>query len=245
MGELIFFGILLLVSLLESIARTRKQKRAEQGEDGEEAVGGAPPRERPRAGRAERAEERHTPEERRSAAEMLPRELWEELAGLAGGGATTAERRPAPEPHPPAPRRFPQPVPEPGRFPQPAPRPRPAPSPEPAAPPVPRPAASREPRFGKGGPATPRFPVEGSRDLRRSEIYGGDLTESHPIHQAHRYYGTDPSSRPATADPVAAPTSAHRDHVRSVLLGEAGPEALRRAFVLQEVLGRPVSMRGE
>jgi len=241
-GELIFFGILLLLSLLESIARKRKQ-RAEQGEDGEETAGGAPPRERRRTGPGE---ERHTLEERRSAAEMLPRELWEELAGLAGGGATTAERRPrpAPGPHPPAPRRFPQPSPGPGRFPQPAPRPRPAPSPEPAAPPMPRPAASREPRFGHGAPATPRFPVERSRD-RESAIYGGDLTGPHPIHQVHRHYGTDPSSRPAAAERAAAPTSGHRDHVRRVLLGEGGAESLRRAFVLQEVLGRPASMRGE
>ncbi|MDX1647037.1 MAG: hypothetical protein R3304_07825 [Longimicrobiales bacterium] len=82
----------------------------------------------------------------------------------------------------------------------------------------------------------------GSRDP-----IGGDVVE-HEIHRSHRDYGTDPSSRPPSAQDAPGPLAAKLDEqaaaVRRRLL-RGGRPALREAMVLKEVLGPPVSMRDD
>jgi hypothetical protein len=68
----------------------------------------------------------------------------------------------------------------------------------------------------------------------------------HPVHRAHALYGTDPSSRPPsphdTMDPLAERLGADARAVRSDLRSGDG-SALRRAVILREVLGPPLAMR--
>ena len=99
------------------------------------------------------------------------------------------------------------------------------------------------PREGVGGSGLPARRPPAS-PIRRSEVgTGGDLTE-HAIHRAHAGYGTDPSSRrpslPATTD---ARESRDVRAVKDMLAG--GRSQLRRAVILQETLGPPVSLRDE
>jgi hypothetical protein len=92
-GELVFFAIIILFSVLESVARARKQREG-GGAEGSEKREGRPRSEgrgrRPRdeAGRLTRPEGARSAE-RESSDGMIPEELWEEIAGLAAG-------RPAP-----------------------------------------------------------------------------------------------------------------------------------------------------
>lgn len=118
MGELVFFAVIILFSVLESIARSRKQRQAEGGEDagkGEEGPRPAGRSGRPRAeaGRAPGPGASRTAE-RESSERMIPEDLWEEIAGLAAGRPAPSKagkkggvaRRPRPrqpEPRPKAP----------------------------------------------------------------------------------------------------------------------------------------------
>ena len=93
MGELVFFAIIILFSVLESVARARKQREGGGAEGPVEREGRPRPegrRRRPReeAGRVTRPEGARSAE-RESSERMIPEELWEEIAGLAAG-------RPAP-----------------------------------------------------------------------------------------------------------------------------------------------------
>ena len=66
----------------------------------------------------------------------------------------------------------------------------------------------------------------------------------HPIHLSHAGYGTDPSSRPSTAAVVThEQSSADVRAVKRMLAGGRGQ--LRRAVILQEMLGPPVSLRDD
>jgi len=69
---------------------------------------------------------------------------------------------------------------------------------------------------------------------------------SHRIHQAHAGYGTDPSERAPSEqdglDPLARTLSADAKAVRGQLLSDSA-SALRRAIILQEVLGPPKAMQ--
>ncbi|MDZ7780096.1 MAG: hypothetical protein U5R14_09245 [Gemmatimonadota bacterium] len=125
MAELIFFAVIILFSILESVARQRKKERAEDGE-GDDEVRAEVPRDRNLDGA-----DRQTSEE--PSETMIPADIWEEIAGLAPG-----EREPEPEPDaepPTAPRPAePKPASESAR---PAPRPVPAPQPEPSRSPMP------------------------------------------------------------------------------------------------------------
>lgn len=70
----------------------------------------------------------------------------------------------------------------------------------------------------------------------------------HRVHLAHAGYGTDPSERARSEqdglDPLARTLSADAKAVRKQLLSES-TSALRRAIILQEVLGPPKAMREE
>ena len=67
----------------------------------------------------------------------------------------------------------------------------------------------------------------------------------HYVHLSHAGYGTDPSSRAPSEqdglDPLAEFLDSDGAAVRQQLFG--GRAALRRAFVLKEVLGPPKALR--
>ena len=109
-------------------------------------------------------------------------------------------------------------------------QPLPAPSPKP---PAPVPARARTPR--------PPLPVE-VEDRRRER---GPPRPDHEIHRAHAKYGTPVSERLRPLDTPAMHRSPSKE-VRDVMaLLSGGGESLRQAIILQEVLGRPVSLRDE
>lgn len=103
-------------------------------------------------------------------------------------------------------------------------------------------------RLAQGREAPPQ-PVPSSfptrTPIRRTEVGTGAEVGSRPehaIHLSHAGYGTDPSSRaPAELPPGDAPESADVRAVKRQLAG--GRSQLRRAVILQELLGPPVSMR--
>ena len=71
---------------------------------------------------------------------------------------------------------------------------------------------------------------------------------SHRVHRAHAEYGTDPPERSRSEqdglDPLARTLSADAKAIRGQLLSNSA-SALRRAIILQEVLGPPKAMREE
>jgi len=71
---------------------------------------------------------------------------------------------------------------------------------------------------------------------------------SHRVHRAHAEYGTDPSERSRSEqdglDPLATTLSADAKAIRGQLLSNSA-SALRQAIILQEVLGPPKAMREE
>lgn len=76
---------------------------------------------------------------------------------------------------------------------------------------------------------------------RREVGTRADLFE-HPVHVSHAGYGTDPSERPQNVAVVEGERASHDVRaVRSMLGG--GRHQLRRAVILQEMLGPPVSLR--
>ncbi len=96
MEELIFFAVIIFFSIIESIARRRKQRSA-----------GSPPIpeewEPEEKGREWRSETDEVEAPRRSGSEaMIPGDIWEEIAGLARGRMRQLETQPeAPPPPPP------------------------------------------------------------------------------------------------------------------------------------------------
>lgn len=225
MEQLIFFAVIIFLSILESIARSRKAKQQRSGEQ-------------PGPSEPERFEWAQTPpweaEElpsydaeasyddavdtepiARTEAEGRPRQsaelpsaedIWAEIAGLSTERRTESTTRgPVPEYAP--------------RRPLPAER-RPAP--------IARPPHSTE-------VAVPRLPLP-----ERIEA-------QHVVHLAHTGYGTDPSERALSEQDVFY---AHLERLsddaaaaRRMLL--SGGATLRQAVILQEVLGPPASMRAE
>jgi hypothetical protein len=216
MEELIFIGLIILFSIIESISRKRKQQSGQpQLPEEWEPTEWKPvepqrePRPRPSRERStptldrdrsydERALEEPTParETMRSGSEaMIPKDLWEEIAGLARG---RLETKPAP--------------------------PKPAPPPPVAAPEVPSTASAR----AAWGRRTPRV---GQHRLHTAHAeYGTDPSSRTP-------------SPHDTIDPLARKLSADVRAVRRQIRG--GRHALRQAVILQEILGPPASMRPE
>ena len=218
MEQLIFIAIVVIFSILDSVARTKKKRRGrgplpapkapEEWEPEEDTYDSEPS--------YDEVEVRRAPEESRPLPEytepygsgrrskgsapsgsegMIPSDIWEEIAGLARG-------------------RIPQPP-----APEPEPR-RPAPWREPS-----RPVRART-DVGRRGPARP--------------------VEAHGIHKAHEGFGTDPSSRARSRedglDPLAFKLGIDAESARHQLLSR-DRHALRQAVILQEILGPPAALR--
>jgi hypothetical protein len=149
---------------------------------------------------------------------MIPADIWEEIAGLGRG-----RREPDAEPT------------------ELAPAPTPAPTPVP---------------YGSAGRRAPA-PYEGPRGgspgpKRRTALAPGptrlpSVTEAHRIHRLHPDLGTDPSERTRSEQDWRPEVRDDRNakRVRALLRGSEGTDALKQAVILREVLGPPVSMRGE
>jgi hypothetical protein len=206
MEQLIFFAIIIIFSILDSVARSRKKKQQQAGsqgqtsrlpeewsweEEGDVATYDEEPSyedryqdERVESGREPLSEYTNPygsgstskPSTKKSSEAMIPSDIWEEIAGLARG------RIPEPKPAPP--------------------------------PPV-------EP--------VPARPIT-----------------THEVHRAHAGYGTDPSTRTRSEqdglDPMRSTLSKDARAVRQQLKSHSRSQ-LRRAIILQELLGPPASMR--
>lgn len=241
MGELVFFAVIILFTILEAVAKRRKQREA--GEDGgDEGESWTPaPVERqpkPKAGRRSQVEresasstssdrgmpERGAGREERSET-MIPADLWEEIAGLATGEVEVPRpRRPEPSSR--------KSTPEPSRRPESAPR-----------------------RWSPGpfdDEATSLEDLEVERiedDIRPVRTYTGarvpSSVDAHPVHRSHLGYGTDPSERTPSEQDWRPAERGNRNakRVRAMLRGSEGTDALKQAVILREVLGPPVSMK--
>jgi hypothetical protein len=238
MEELIFFGVIILFSILESIARSRKAKQSGEGEDAD------PRPDRSRlpdlSGRAEWEPERRLPQ-----LPDLP--TYDEDPSYddgVGAGASRAPRRDAPSPMrsggSAAETMLPAELLEElaelaGRV-------------------EARRGGARTVRTPKTSPSLPewrdergqgrsRLPV---RVPTRSPAMSGEQRPDHAVHRSHRGYGTDPSERARSEqdglDPLAVSISEDVAAVRRQL-GSHSPSSLRRALILQEVLGPPAALR--
>lgn len=250
MEELIFFGLIVFFSIIESIARSRKQKQGgplpEVPPEWEQPR--AEPRPRPKArprpqateipsydadpsfdsqpletrGSYDDAKSRDAVERgrARSSESMIPSEVWDEIAGLS---REPARQEPSYTPAPPKPR--PTPAPHPKRAPVPQ-RPKPAPAASRA------PVQRRTPQPKRATILAPEPRPEGSPE--------------HLVHQSHVGFGTDPSGRAPSAqdglDPLSRVLNRDASAARAQLRGQ-GDQALRQALILSEVLGPPVADR--
>lgn len=240
MDELIFFAVIIVLSILESIARSRKARR--QGREG------VPP-----TTEAERFEWAQTPPWEREAPEPEY-----ELAGSADDalpeeGRRTYDEEPSydeelsyderavledtrgREEAPAAPERAPADVAAElwaeitglatGRAPA---------------------RTSRLPVPGNAPARVQRFPLPAQRPPEtRAAAPARRAGDEHVVHLAHAGYGTDPSERgPSEQDRLYARRERlgpDAEGARALLHGS--PATLRQAFILHEVLGPPVSMR--
>lgn len=214
MEQLIFIAIIVVFSILDSVARTKKKRQARgpvptpdrsrdwESEDEEESYDAEPSYDEIELAREEaEAKARPLPQYTRpyestgatkprptpkTSEGMIPADIWAEIAGLAKGRA--------PAPPEPTPRRLPE-----RRGPK---------------------HVSRE---------SPPRPVE-----------------THRVHRAHAGFGTDPATRPPSAqdglDPLARQLGLDAASARHQLLSR-DRHALRQAVILQEVLGPPAALR--
>jgi len=233
MEQLIFVAIIVIFSILDSVARTKKKRQQGRGplptpeapedwewEDEAESHDTRPSYDEVEVRRApEEAEPRpqytrpygstggSTSSAPKGSEGMIPTELWEEIAGLARGRIPQPEPQPRPQAKAPVPRPAP---------------PRPAPRREPS-----RPAPSARPDVE----AAPARPIE-----------------THRVHRAHAGFGTDPSSRAPSRedglDPLAVSLGIDADAARHQLLSR-DRHALRQAVILQEILGPPAALRSD
>jgi hypothetical protein len=106
-------------------------------------------------------------------------------------------------------------------------------------------ATGRAPVERKPGPRAEPEPLP-SRSVEIEPVPPRPV-QAHRVHRAHAGYGTDPSSRARSEldarDPLAARPSADVRQVRRQL--RRGSHALRRAVILQEVLGQPAALKPE
>jgi len=256
MEELIFFAVLIFFSIIESIARSRKQRKggghlpeipedvpSERGREAERAERPRPrpsPQPRPRMSdvpsydddvsfdsRASSETERSFDEVASSEEERRRRASSSESMIPADIWEEIAGIAREAKVELPAPRPKPQP-----RLP-PAPKtqlPPPRRGPQPS-----RPAP-------KSAPKTPQRARPQAVPRKPAALEG---TAAHPVHLSHAGYGTDPSERARSAQDVrqsAAPVHADASAVRDQLRGQ-GAHALRQALILHEVLGPPVSSK--
>ena len=255
MEQLIFVAVLVVFSILESIAKSRRQRKGgaplpDLPREPESELQWPPPRrapaERPRTSVPPSYDEDESFDSRLPADEARSLEAQTSFDQTAASEQERRRREASSESMIPAdlweeiaglareakvelPR--PSPRPRPGQLPKPRPpEPRRAPqSKKPAAKPPARPPY-----------APPRIPPA---PARRPDLEG--RTE-HPVHLAHAGYGTDPSERSASAQdalqPVAGSDNPDAAAVRAQLRGR-GTGVLRQALILHEVLGPPVSSK--
>ena len=97
-------------------------------------------------------------------------------------------------------------------------------------------------------PPTQPEPGRESTALTRRPSYQPAPKQEHFVHRSHAGYGTDPSSRAPSEqdglDPLAERLGADAGAAHK-LLSSGDPHALRRAIILQEILGRPAAFRGD
>ncbi len=227
MEELIFFAVIIGISILESVARSRKAKQGQGAEDGFPMPDGddqpdwdvefrdsleelptydqdmsydeaaTGSADQPATGRSVGRYEARVP----SSGGSRRRNLFQELAEIASqleGEQAAARTVDIPKQSPPLP------------------------DPDPDIKPA------REPSRRFRGPA---------------RTHG-----EHRVHRAHAGYGTDPSERAPSEqdgmDPLARSLSEDASAIRRQLLSRRGAE-LRQAIMLREVLGPPVTLRDE
>lgn len=247
MEQLIFFAFIIFLSVVESLARSRRAKKAKERGTAPE---GDPrydfewaqksPDELPTydddpsyddmASYDEEItsyddaveEDRVEPSRGRPSTEtVLPGNLFEELAALAGQLEAEQEKARTIR----IPRESP-PLPEPE---------------EPLA--IPTRGGSRA-----SVPRPPRraTPVRVERAPMRVPTRSLPQRPDHFVHSSHADYGTDPSERAPSAqdvlDPLRRPLSEDAAAVRKQLMSHS-PSALRQAIILNEVLGPPLAMR--
>ncbi|MGE0159139.1 MAG: hypothetical protein AB7T31_06960 [Gemmatimonadales bacterium] len=260
MEQLIFFGVIIFLSIVESIARSRKQPK-----------GGPLPEMPPEweAERAEQARRQRTPrrplprtdlptydqdtsfdarataeversydevasseEERRKRMASSESMIPQDLWEEIAGLAQAKVDRPAPGQRPAAPKRPQPPV-------QQRTQPRTVPKPQR---PVQRGGATQPTSpLAKPRAQTPPRPV-----LPRAAEPAVEGAAAHAVHLSHAGYGTDPSGRAPSAqdglDPIVRALDPDAAAVREQLRA-GGVHALRQALILQEVLGPPASTR--
>jgi len=223
METLIIFAAIIVFSIVESMARSRRAR----GDAGQEPPLPPPEESGLRPGweddspTGEVDPSYEHPESRRPSSvspqhTMLPGELLEELTRLAGRTEQSGAKPVRPPGYSPPLSKH-EPAAE-------AERPRDLPAPR-------RPTTVPSPAIPAPKPRTPvsleRLPGQG-------------------IHGAHAGYGTDPSERAPSEqdglDPLAGELSRDAVTVRRQLLNR-GTHALRQAVVLQEVLGPPAALR--
>lgn len=215
MEQLVFIAVLILFSILDAVAKKKRQQQMEEAEEGapegarEEAewapLPGADPHRDGRPGASlppyagsYRGQGGDAPS---TAEGMVPADIWEEIGALARG-------EPVPEPEPA--------------------------SDVPSEPP-------RTPGPGERPELPARIPT--TSPIRREQV-GRYEVGSHPVHASHADYGTDPSQRAPSMAPRSGAPGRRAREVRAALV-EGGPEAARRAVILQEVLGKPLAYRDD
>lgn len=97
-------------------------------------------------------------------------------------------------------------------------------------------------------PVAPEPRSEATTVARRASFQPTTPEQEHFVHDSHADYGTDPSSRAPSEqdglDPLAERLGADAGAAHK-LLSSGDPHALRRAIILQEILGRPAAFRGD
>lgn len=255
MEELIFFAVIIFFSIIESIARSRKQKQGGGRIEDDSLEGGGPeeweaewadesPAELPtydadpsydeeatRSGTQPPPAPRGVTQREPSSRTMLPGGLLEELAGIAGKLEAERQRmeRAEAEEH----------------------------SEEDGAAsaeqqPMRAEQQKRWEEMQRRREARAREREERAKSLEirtaKSSVSRGPARPrpSHRVHRAHAEFGTDPSERTPSEqdglDPLARTLSADARAVRGQLLSDSA-SALRQAIILQEVLGPPKAMQ--
>ena len=129
---------------------------------------------------------------------------------------------------------------------------RPTPTPAPPTPLIPKDIWEEIAGLVSGvQPPAPTAPPEPGREsvaLARTPTFQPAPKQEHVVHRSHAGYGTDPSSRAPSEqdglDPLAEHISADVGAAHKLFLSR-NPHALRRAIILQEILGRPAAFRGD
>jgi hypothetical protein len=260
MEELIFFAVLIFFSIIESIARSRKQRKG--GGQLPELPDEAPTEREREARRVERPRPRPQPRPSQPRPRMSDVPSYDDDASFDARASSESEpsfddvgaseeerRRRASSSESMIPSDIWEEIAGLAREAKvelPAPRPKPQPR-VPPAPKTPLPPPRRGPQPSRPPAAkTPQRPRPATaRKPAPQRPAASEGTPAHAVHLSHAGYGTDPSERARSAQDVrqsAEPVHADALAVRNQLRGQ-GPHALRQALILHEVLGPPVSSK--